>query len=155
LRQRFVGDEVLTKAGPEVAVGQIKRRESTGPAHAGPWALRVERHKAKAAHMTIGVHVSNHFTLAALIDDHPRAEGSRRRALSDADIVARIGTCLSRQAQIDSTAVEVTAKNRAVTMHGHVRCWSEWQIAERVAWSMPSVTEVHNHLVISYAEAQS
>jgi osmotically-inducible protein OsmY len=115
----------------------------------------VERQKAKAAHMTIDVHEANSFTVAALFDDLSRAEGSSRRALSDADIVARIATCLSRQAQIDSTAVAITAKNRAVTMHGHVRCWSEWHIVERVAWSMPSVTEVHNHLVISYTEAQS
>jgi osmotically-inducible protein OsmY len=105
--------------------------------------------------MTIDLHVANHVTVAALFDDFVRAEVLSRRALSDADIVARIATCLSRQAQIDSTAVQITAKNRAVTMHGHVRCWSEWQIAERVAWSMPSVTEVHNHLVISNAEAQS
>jgi hypothetical protein len=84
--------------------------------------------------MTIDLHVANHVTVAALFDDFVRAEVLSRRALSDADIVARIATCLS---------------------HGHVRCWSEWQIAERVAWSMPSVTEVHNHLVISNAEAQS
>jgi osmotically-inducible protein OsmY len=125
------------------------------PAMAGPWPLREDRHRANAASMTIGVHVANDFDLLTVFEDHSRAEGLSRRARSDAEIVARIGTCLSRQAQIDSNAVEVTAKNNAVILHGHVRCWSEWHIVERVAWSTPSVAEVHNHLVISYAEEQS
>lgn len=99
--------------------------------------------------MTTDLRTVSDAEFASLADSAATDEG--RPMLSDADIVARIRTCLSRQAQIDATTVDMTAKHGIVILHGGVRCWSEWQLVERVAWSTPSVTDVDNHLVISYS----
>lgn len=80
---------------------------------------------------------------------------SRNPTMSDADIVSHLRETLSRLAQISASAIRVTAANHVVTMHGHVRCWSEWHIVERVAWSTPSVAAVHNNLLIHYGKDQS
>ena len=76
-------------------------------------------------------------------------------AASDAAIRERILRTLALLGPIDSTRIDITVVDGEVTLHGSVRCWSEWHTVEQLAWSTTPVKAVHNDLVIAYQEEQS
>lgn len=94
-------------------------------------------------------------TLTPPLSDLPTARTSGQPAIGDTGTVADIRQTLSRLAQIDATAIDVAVAKHVVALHGYVRCWSERDIVDQVAWSAPGVAAVHNHLVISYPQGQS
>jgi osmotically-inducible protein OsmY len=63
-----------------------------------------------------------------------------------ADVQSKIEQALMRNAEIDAKSISVKVAKNVVTLEGKVRYWRERQIAERAAWSVPGVREVHVHL---------
>lgn len=69
--------------------------------------------------------------------------------VSTAGIKNAIGAALARTAVNEGKHITVTNDHSgAVTLEGTVHSWSERQQAQRVAWSAPGVTDVHNRLLI-------
>ena len=60
----------------------------------------------------------------------------------------KIEQALVRNAAVDARGIEVELVGPKVILRGTVRAWAEKQEAERVAWSMPGVTAVEDHITI-------
>jgi osmotically-inducible protein OsmY len=69
---------------------------------------------------------------------------------SAADVADRINDAFVRNAQLDDSAIEVSANADAVTLSGVVRTWSEHEEALDAAWSAPGVARVRDELEIVY-----
>jgi osmotically-inducible protein OsmY len=69
---------------------------------------------------------------------------------SAADVADRINDAFVRNAQLDGSAIEVSADADRVTLSGVVRTWSEYAEALDAAWSAPGVARVRDELEIVY-----
>lgn len=49
----------------------------------------------------------------------------------------------------DHEGVKVSANGGTVTLTGHVKSWSERDLAGSTAWASPGATDVENHLIIA------
>jgi osmotically-inducible protein OsmY len=65
----------------------------------------------------------------------------------------KIEETFKREAILDAQRVRVEVNGSEVTLRGTVRSWLERHEAEKVAWSAPGVTAVHNRITIEPAEA--
>ncbi len=63
-------------------------------------------------------------------------------------IPGRIEALFERDVEIGGTEIRITAQGGKAVLIGHVRSWRERDLAERVAWSAPGVTQVEDHLVV-------
>jgi osmotically-inducible protein OsmY len=75
------------------------------------------------------------------IEIKPRATAS--------DVKKRIESALKRDAEIDASAIRVNVLDSKVTLEGRVNAWSDRQIAERAAWSVPGVVFVDDRITVS------
>jgi osmotically-inducible protein OsmY len=71
-------------------------------------------------------------------------------APSPQDVAHSIKKALERDANVDPATLDISVSNGTVTLTGSVRSWSEHDAAVSVAWTAPGITEVHDHLTISY-----
>ncbi len=53
------------------------------------------------------------------------------------------------RAWFDPEGIKVTANGGHVTLTGHVKSWTERELADSTAWAAPGATDVENHLIIS------
>jgi osmotically-inducible protein OsmY len=67
-----------------------------------------------------------------------------------ADIWQKIQEALKRNAEVDANRVTVETDGSEVILSGTVRSWVERHEAERVAWSVPGVTKVEDHIVVAH-----
>ncbi|HEY0202675.1 MAG TPA: BON domain-containing protein [Acetobacteraceae bacterium] len=63
-------------------------------------------------------------------------------------VAGRIEALLERDADIDGTGIGIAAQGGRVVLTGAVRSWRERDLAGRVAWSAPGVTEVDDRMVV-------
>jgi osmotically-inducible protein OsmY len=96
------------------------------------WQYQMNAVERAVRKLTGVVSVQNRLTLRP----HPVA----------ADVQNKIEQALMRNAGIDAKGISVKVAKNVVTLEGKVRFWRERQIAERAAWSVPGVREVHVHL---------
>jgi osmotically-inducible protein OsmY len=68
--------------------------------------------------------------------------------VSAVDAGDRIKQAISRNAQLDSTAIGIVMAGDRVTLSGTVRSWAERRQADLTAWSSPHVSAVYNHLIV-------
>jgi len=61
-----------------------------------------------------------------------------------------IAAAFKRNAGIDADNLAVTTSDGTVTLSGDVRSWAEHDAALAAAWAAPGVTNVEDHLAISY-----
>ncbi|HLG95785.1 MAG TPA: BON domain-containing protein [Bryobacteraceae bacterium] len=80
-----------------------------------------------------------------LISVHP--------ALDAEEIRRRIEVALRASPAIEDRNILVEVTNDKVVLHGEVRSSSEREEAEKIAWSMPGVADVADHIVIAEAVA--
>ena len=64
------------------------------------------------------------------------------------DVLDRIRAALLRNALLEHARITVAVDGDVVTLSGTVGVRAERQEADRVAWAVPGVVEVHDHLVI-------
>ena len=70
------------------------------------------------------------------------------RAGESGAIPGRTEALFERDVEFGGTAIRITAQGGKAVPIGHVRSWRERDLAERVAWSAPGVTQVKHHLVV-------
>jgi len=63
-------------------------------------------------------------------------------------VAGRIKALFERDAEIDGTGIGITAQGGRVVLTGTVRSWRERDLAERVAWSAPGVTEIEDRVTV-------
>ena len=61
-----------------------------------------------------------------------------------------IEAALSRQARADAKKIHVEVEGSDVTLTGFVESWAERQSALHAAWSAPSVSNVTDHMLLSF-----
>ena len=64
------------------------------------------------------------------------------------DVRAKIAKALARTAALDAAGISIQTDNGTVTLNGKVPSWSERNLVEDAAWSVPGVTEVTDKLSI-------
>ena len=65
------------------------------------------------------------------------------------DVRERIRRELERTIEQELNHIQIEARNGSVVLRGSVHSWTELDAARRAAWSVPGVTNVENHLVVS------
>ena len=63
-------------------------------------------------------------------------------------VAGRIEALFERHAEIDGTGIRIASQGGRVVLTGTVRSWRERDLAERVAWSAPGVTEVEDRVAV-------
>ena len=89
------------------------------------------------------------------VERHGRT-ASAARGVADAyggdaesgDVAGRIEAVFVREARLGATKVMVSAAGGQVVLSGQVRSWRERDLAERIAWATPGVTEVTDHITV-------
>jgi len=66
------------------------------------------------------------------------------------DIDDQIAAAFARNGELFDDNVTVSTTGHSVTLSGTVRYWSEYDMAEDVAWRAPGVTNVINNVVVTY-----
>jgi osmotically-inducible protein OsmY len=66
------------------------------------------------------------------------------------DLDAQIAAAFARNGELFDDNISVTTDGHSVTLSGTVRYWSEYDMAEDVAWRAPGVTDVTNNVVVTY-----
>jgi osmotically-inducible protein OsmY len=64
------------------------------------------------------------------------------------DVAGRIEAVFVREAGLGATEVLITAVGGKVVLSGHVHSWRERDLAERIAWAAPGVTEVMDRITV-------
>jgi osmotically-inducible protein OsmY len=67
---------------------------------------------------------------------------------SATDIASGIARAFARNAELYDDNVEVSADGGHVTLSGDVETWSEYDMAEDVAWRSPGVTSITNNILV-------
>jgi osmotically-inducible protein OsmY len=80
--------------------------------------------------------------LSNLISVKPQAK------ISPAEVKREIFDAFRRSADLEARRIGVDTKNGKVVLHGNVQNWTEFDAAQRAAWSVPGVAEVDNQLVV-------
>jgi osmotically-inducible protein OsmY len=115
---------------------------------------------------------SGHVTLTGAVDSVPEKRAARQDAESlpgvegvtdemtvkgfvpvpDDELVAAVHNSLSRDAYVNSEAIEVYASGGEVRLDGTVATYAERKAAADVAWWTPGVTNVENLLLVTDEE---
>jgi osmotically-inducible protein OsmY len=66
------------------------------------------------------------------------------------EVETDIKAAFKRSAMLDANHIRVETAGNNVTLHGQVRNYSEYDEAERVAWSEPGVSSVDNRLEVDW-----
>ena len=66
------------------------------------------------------------------------------------DVGEQIEAAFARNGELFDDNVSVLTSGHSVTLNGTVRYWSEYDMAEDIAWRAPGVTNVINTVVVTY-----
>lgn len=73
-----------------------------------------------------------------------------RPSVLPSDLKQKIEQALVRNAETDASNIRVEVEGSKVILRGSVRSYAEWKAAAETARSAPGVTDVENHILISY-----
>lgn len=73
-----------------------------------------------------------------------------RPSVLPSDLKQKIEQALVRNAETDARNIRVEVEGNKVILRGTVRSYAEWKAAGETARSAPGVTDVENHILISY-----
>ena len=98
------------------------------------WHFEHDAAAEDVRHLWGVVGVSNQITLKPTVDTH--------------NLASKISGALNRS-WFNPEGIEVTADGGTVTLRGHVKSWSERDLAGSTAWAAPGATDVENYLIIA------
>ena len=67
------------------------------------------------------------------------------------DISSGIARAFARNAELCDDNIDVTTDGGNVTLSGTVATWSEYDMANDIAWMSPGVTSVTNNVAVLFA----
>jgi osmotically-inducible protein OsmY len=70
---------------------------------------------------------------------------------SATEIAAGIAQAFARNAELYDDNIDVTTEDGDVTLSGTVATWSEFDMAEDIAWMSPGVTSVTNNITVLFS----
>ncbi len=70
---------------------------------------------------------------------------------SAVDISSEIARAFARNAELYDDNIDVTTAGGNVTLSGTVATWSEYEMANDIAWMSPGVTSVTNNIMVLFA----
>jgi osmotically-inducible protein OsmY/uncharacterized protein (DUF2267 family) len=70
------------------------------------------------------------------------------RQLGASDVKTALADSLRRSALVDARHIAIDEQDGRVVLRGSARSWSERSEAERIAWTIPGVSGVDNHIAI-------
>jgi osmotically-inducible protein OsmY len=73
-----------------------------------------------------------------------------RSHTTPSELKEKIEHALRRRAEIDAHRIEVEVRETTAILKGTVRSWAERDEAERTAWTAPGITQVVDHIQVSY-----
>jgi osmotically-inducible protein OsmY len=73
-----------------------------------------------------------------------------QQGTSGTDIAAGIAAAFARNAELLVDGINVTTNGSHVTLWGTVATWSEYEMAEDIAWMSPGVTSVTNDIAVLF-----
>ena len=73
-----------------------------------------------------------------------------QQGASVTDITAGIAAAFARNAELYDDGITITTDGSHVTLSGTVATWSEYEMAEDIAWMSPGVTSVTNDIAVLF-----
>jgi osmotically-inducible protein OsmY len=117
----------------------------------------VETHEERATleHLVAAVAGVVEVANQIAVEQHGRT-GDADRGVADAyggdgesgDVAGRIEAVFVRETGLGAAKVMITAAGGEVVLSGQVRSWRERDLAERLAWAAPGVTEVVDRITV-------
>lgn len=118
-------------------------------------SVGTEAERAAAARLVAGVEGVAEVANLVTVERHGRttepARGVAEAYGGDAeggDVAGRIAALFVREAGLGATEVTIAAVGGKVVLSGRVHSWRERDLAERIAWAAPGVTEVLDRITV-------
>lgn len=68
--------------------------------------------------------------------------------ISPSEVKREIVDAFRRSADLEARRIGIDTKDGKIVLHGNVHNWTEFDEAQRAAWSVPGVAEVDNQLIV-------
>lgn len=68
------------------------------------------------------------------------------------DLKNKIYAAFVRNASIDADQIDIHTEGHKVVLSGKVKCWAEYEEAERSVWSTPGVDKIENKLELEFED---
>ncbi len=118
-------------------------------------SVGTEAERVAAARLVAGVEGVAEVTNLVAVERHGQtthaAQGVAEAYGGDAeggDVAGRIAAVFVREAGLGATEVTIAAVGGRVVLSGRVHSWRERDLAERIAWAAPGVTEVLDRITV-------
>jgi osmotically-inducible protein OsmY len=118
-------------------------------------SVGTEAERIAAARLVAGVEGVAEVANLVTVERHGRTTGAARGVAEayggDAeggDVAGRIAAVFVREAGLGATEVTIAAVGGRVVLSGRVHSWRERDLAERIAWAAPGVTEVLDRITV-------
>jgi osmotically-inducible protein OsmY len=98
-------------------------------------AYQLEAAEGAVRHLQGVVWISNQITIKPPVEP--------------VDVKVKIESAFRRNALLDSRVIGVHIEGGKVILRGSVHSWAESEEAQRVAWAVPGVSEVENHILVA------
>ncbi|MBW6399280.1 BON domain-containing protein [Roseomonas sp. HJA6] len=118
-------------------------------------SVATEAERSAAEQLVAGIEGVSGVTNLVVIQSHGRtteaAQGIAEAYGGDAeggDVAGRIEALFVRQTGLGAAEVVISAVDGKVVLTGRVHSWRERDLAERIAWAAPGVTEVLDRITV-------
>jgi osmotically-inducible protein OsmY len=112
--------------------------------------------RTAAERLVAGLEGVVEVTNLVAVERHGRTTAATPRGVAEAyggdaesgDVAGRIEALFVREAGLGAAAVMISAVGGKVVLSGRVPSWRERDLAERIAWAAPGVTEVLDRITV-------
>jgi osmotically-inducible protein OsmY len=119
-------------------------------------SVGTEAERAAAERLVGGAEGVVEVANLVVVERHGRTTGSARNVAEayggdaeSGDVAGRVEAVFVREAGLGATEVVIAASGGEVVLSGRVRSWRERDLAERIAWATPGVTEVTDRITVA------